>query len=91
MCIAGHELVLEVLLEGDGSKQTLKARFNKTFGMRLSSTNTRNAQYQYDSYSSSFMTNGRKVTFRGYNRFDFSYLQQDETNHTPKQPLLSAN
>lgn len=41
--IAGHELILEVLLEDDGSKQTLKATFKKTFDVRISSTNLRKA------------------------------------------------
>lgn len=67
MHIAGHELILEVLLEDDGSKQTLKATFNKTSGVRISSTNLRKTQCQYDGYSNSFMTNGRKVTFKGHN------------------------
>lgn len=42
MHIAGHELILEVILEDDGYKQILKATFNKT--VRISSTNLRNAQ-----------------------------------------------
>lgn len=65
MHIAGHELVLESLLEDDGSKQTLKGTFNKTFCVRIFSTNLRKAQCQYNGYSMSFMTNGRKVTSKG--------------------------
>lgn len=67
MHIVGHELILEVLLEDDGSKQTVKAMFNKTFGVRISSTNLGKTQCQYDGCSNSFMTNGRKITFKGHN------------------------